>query len=442
MAVLSAFAPAFAAPAAADSPNVLMVLTDDQPARGTMQAMPVTKAWFETYGTEFTNAYATTPLCCPSRASIFSGRYAHNHGQFSNRGETKLDPQTSVARYLDEAGYRTGIVGKYLNTWWPTDAPPDFDDYRIFPGGYHETFWNLNGKLRIVKEYSTNFIRKQGVNFIRRAEADDATPWFLHVAPVAPHSPYTAAAKHAAADVGPFPENPATEEEDISDKPLFLRDLIAKSSPPAPEEVRAQQLRTLISVDEMMAVLLANLAWAEELDNTLIFFLSDNGYHWGEHQIPPIKSLPYPEASRIPMMASWPGHLPQGAVDSRMVANIDIAPTIIEAAGLAADQPPMDGRSLLDPSWARERLLLEFFGQPRKIPAWAGLITPTTQYTQYGAMGKYPSTFEYYAIEDDPWRLENLLGNGSPDDDPPIETILELSKQLGEDLACSGASCP
>lgn len=458
--LLAGLACASASPALAADPNFLVVATDDQRA-GTMKAMPKTRRWFDERGTRFPRAYVTTPLCCPSRASIFSGRYAHNHGQELNTGVTNFDPSTSFVRYLDEAGYRTGIVGKYLNTWSPSDPPPDFDDYKITPGGYYDSFWNLNGTTRTVGEYSTTFTRRKSIQFIRKAEGEDSTPWLLHVATSAPHGSFPSDPKNAGshdwfpvekkyadAPVGRFPRNPATEERNLNDKPPFLRDLIESDPSPkalSPKAVRRGQLRMLMSVDDMVAAILKKLAATGERRRTLVVFVSDNGLFWREHAIPPIKDLPYPEATRVPMMASWPGRIPRGAVDRRLVANIDIAPTIMAAAGLTPPEP-MDGRSLLDSSWTRDRILVEYFGLrvmgERVIPRWAGLITPTYQFNQYEPINGHPLFREYYERAGDRWQLRNPLGNASTDDDPPEKTVQGLVQQLAEDLGCSGVTCP
>lgn len=457
---------ACAVPAHAAAPNVVVVVTDDQPV-GTMRAMPKTREWFGENGRRFKKAYATTPLCCPSRASILSGRYAHNHGQHLNTGPTDLDQGATFVRYLHDAGYRTAIVGKYLNTWqWPESSPPDpppyFDQYTITPGGYYHSTWSIGGKLRTVAGYSTTFTRRKSVRFIRDAEDEDSRPWLLYVATSAPHAdfgnpanPYPVEEKYEDAPVGRFPRNPATEEKDLGDKPPFLRDFIESNPPPmgwGPRPTRRGQLRMLMSVDDMVAAIVRALAANAERRKTLIVFVSDNGLFWDDHQIPPIKDLPYPAAVRIPMLASWPGHIRKGSADPRLVANIDIAPTIMDAAGLnvPSGQPPMDGRSLLDSDWMRDRILIEYFGLSHAgepvIPPWAGLITPSVQFNYYRRINDHPRFLEYYDKDEDPWQLSNPLGTSSPDDDPSAATLQGLLEQLGDDLTCRGttgtAACP
>jgi arylsulfatase A-like enzyme len=136
---------------AARGPNILIIVTDDQRA-GTLGVMPQTRRWFQQQGTTYTNAFATTPLCCPSRSSILTGRYAHNHGVLKNFMGGRLDHATTIERRLDQAGYTTGIAGKFLNSWKPEDDPPNFDRWAIFnphiDPGYFNSRFNVNGKYK------------------------------------------------------------------------------------------------------------------------------------------------------------------------------------------------------------------------------------------------------------------------------------------------------
>lgn len=426
--------------AAAKRPNVLLVVTDDQRAEGTMQVMPKTRRWFGRKGTEFTSAHVTTPLCCPSRATILTGRYAHNHGMWLNNApRPQLEQRRTVQRHLHRAGYRTGIVGKLVANF-PLERRARFwDSARIFRGGYRRTRWNVNGRLRTVRRYSTAYIAKHGARFVRGAERRDRKPWFLYVATSAPHAPFEPQRKYADAPVGSFPESPGTAETNLTDKPAFLRRLAQRAALPRAriEALREGQLRTLISVDDMMGRLRRALRKGGELRRTLVIFISDNGLLWGEHGGLTIKDLPYPEATRVPLLVSWPGRVPRRAVDDRLVANVDLAPTILDAAGVRSGRP-MDGRSLLDRG-RRDRLLLEYGGFKDLIPPWVSLVRPGgAQYTRYrgsvaGGLGR-----ELYDGSD-PFQLGNVLGPGSRLD-PAV--VAELDTQLDRDQACAGASCP
>ena len=446
LAALGTVAEATAETGSSQRPNIVLVVTDDQRATGTLGVMPATRAWLGRGGTRFSPAYVTTPLCCPSRASILSGRYAHNHGvAYNDPNGPRLDHSYSLQRYLSRAGYRTSLIGRYMISWPNSAAPPFFDEYHrllfgepVF-GGHRLGTWDVNGSTRLIGEYTTRYIGRQANAFVHRQEANDGQPWFLHLTPSAPHGPLVPEQRYAETPVGPFPATPATAETDLSDKPPFLRRLVA-SSPGATgmgPQVRAGQLRMLISVDDMMASLRAALESAGELRNTIVIFTSDNGLLWGEHGGLTIKDLPYLPSSQVPLLISWPGHIAAGRTDHRLAANIDLAPTLLDAAGIQAPQRRMDGRSLLS-EWRREHLVLEYFGLAGRIPTWAGIVTHRDQYTEY-----YESTGifrEYYSRASDPAQISNPLGNATFADDPARAGVLAAT--LAFDRDCRRRSCP
>jgi arylsulfatase A-like enzyme len=426
------------AEAAEDPPNILIVLTDDQRV-GTWSAMPETQAWLGDGGVTYTHAYATTPLCCPSRASILSGRYAHNHGVQANRQWANLDGDTTMARYLHDAGYRTGIVGKYLN-WWPVEqTPPHFDAWTIFngragDGAYYGSTWNVNGDLREIDQYSTRYISNRAATFLRAREAADDTPWFLYVATFAPHLPAKPAPLYESAPVPPWQVPPSATETNRADKPPYVQD--SEATVAKGREIRAAQLRTLYSVDDMVGRFGRLLDEMGE-DNTLVFFLSDNGLMWSEHGLNS-KRVPYLASVRIPMVAAWPGHLAAGVKNPRLAANIDLFPTVMQAAGIETD--PVDGRSLLKPN-TRDHLLLEYWDEPAPtVPTWASYITNSFQYIRYYAANGSTVTFEeFYNLVNDPYQLTNRMWAGAPGSPPDVDGI---AAKLEADRTCAGESCP
>lgn len=423
-------APVMSRAAEPSRPNILIIVTDDQRADGTMAAMPKTDAWFKDGGTWFPNGVVTTPLCCPARASIFSGRFVHNHGVHTNSdpaGVQAFDQAHTMQAYLHVAGYRTGMAGKFLNTWPTSQAPPSFDRSFVTeaysPGGIYNT-------VRIG-DLATSYL--DGWN-----ATDDEAPWFLYLAPKAPHSPYTPQAQYAQTSVPPWPGNPAQFEADRSDKPPWVQS--SSTTATAIETLRVRQLRTLYSVDDLVDRVMSHLAAIGEED-TIAFFLSDNGYFWGEHGISGTKRLPYLDSPRVPFGMRWPGHVAAGAIDPRMAANIDLAPTALQAAGLAPPpDAPMDGISLLS-GGARERLLLEYYRSPDalKWPNWSSTLTPTYQYIEWYEDDLRTVSFrEYYDLVNDPWQLTNLLGDADPGNDPDVGA---LSTVLAQDRTCTGTAC-
>jgi arylsulfatase A-like enzyme len=484
-------------------PNVLFIVTDDHRADTLIGdnnavaefAMPKTRDWFRdgapgvTGGTEFENAFATTPLCCPSRASIMTGQYAHHHGKQTNGGgdlgafaSNKL--QYSLQRYLrDWWGYRTGLFGKFLNNWtrtydlrYPDTAPPDiyFDEYQVFDGQYNAggaTFDPVTGKRECTgkrtqqeptihnsshscvmanpavdglsmfeqKEYTTRYFGAEANKFIiRQDETNDAKPWFLYVAPWAPHEEASPGAhgpeaysnmtnsrngipgtgsNYAGTAVPPFSPGPGSVEQDRFDKPPWVRvwnegRQIFQNPAATVTGLREQQIRVLRDLDDMVNSLFETLELKEEADNTIAVFIGDNGYMWREHTPaargpdgiptechdliyttpttsplpeghevpcgPSSKGRPYRESIQVPLYIRWPKGLSQPdspyslpSKDSRLVANIDLLPTVLDAVGglNLPLQEPFDGRSVLQPG-QRSELLTEGWA----APSWASLV--------------------------------------------------------------------
>ena len=438
--------PGYRANSPRSRPNVLIVLTDDQGARGTLTArsMPAAYRWFVRGGTTFGNAFATTPLCCPSRASIMTGRYAHNHGVLRNGGEDgprALDQAATVQSALQRAGYLTAIAGKFFNHWPIEDDPPGFDEWAIFDKGYEDVEANVVGEQVTVPRYSTDFVGWHARSFVRNAEGSDERPWFLIVAPFAPHGPATPSARYAELAVPPWRPTPAFHESDRSDKPPFVPH--ASSNPGYVGARREDELRTLRSVDDLIERLAALLRDLGEERDTLAFFLSDNGHLLGEHGIQD-KAAPYTDAVAIPFVVRWPGGgVEAGARDRSLVATVDVAPTVYEAAGVDP-AGPLDGRSVLAGSPPRRHVLLEAWGSIRS-PTWAALRGTAFEYIEYYDGGEDVRFREYYDLSRDPWQLENLLAGGSGRR-PPADRVASLGRSLEAARACSGtdgaAACP
>lgn len=424
-----------------ERPNVLVIVTDDQRATRLGRFQPQTKAWLKDGGTTFANAYASTPLCCPSRASILSGRYAHNHNVRSNAvggeepGSESFDHSTALHAYLQEAGYRTGIVGKLLNGWPIQDTPPYWDNFSLLKGWYFNTTWNIDGTIKDIDTYSTRFVGRRAARFIRDSETTDKQPWMLYVAPAAPHHPWRPEERYDDVRLGRWAGNPAVEEADLSDKPPWFTDR-RRCGLFCGRRIRTGQTRLLMSVDDVVAKLQRKLDEFGET-NTLVVYVSDNGSLWGEHGLRG-KSQPYVQSTKVPLMMNWPGQTVPGTVDERFALNIDIAPTVLEAAGVAVGETPMDGRSLLVGS-ERNRVHLEHWCTRRGCDRWASTRTADYQYIErYDAEGNVLFR-EYYDNLSDPWQLTNLLEDGDPNNDPDIAA---LDAQLAPDKSCVGGDCP
>ncbi|MGY0021289.1 sulfatase family protein [Streptomyces sp. YJ-C3] len=438
---LATRAAAAAPDAAANRPNILVILTDDQPLH-TEWATPNTLSWLVDGGVEFRQGHVATPLCAPSRSSIFSGQHARHHGVRDNSSPHNLDQSTTVQRHLQQAGYRTGLFGKYLNAWSNKDIPPYFEEWLLSaPVTYNDGTYNDNGTVRTIDGYSTSVIRDRALKFLDKSTTDHR-PWFAFVAPKAPHGPNTPEPKYANTPVPAWNGRPSVTEDDRSDKPEYIQN--ANRTLADGRTVRRNQLRTLLSVDDAVKALHDKLAALGQLDNTLVFYLGDNGYSWSDHGWG-AKSVPYRPAVEVPFYVSWPaGGLSSGTVDDRLAANIDIAPTILDAAGIAPS-PLHDGQSLLGTA-RRDHLLIEWWHRnPGDNPhTWSSYKSATEQYIEYYALhtdstGQEVGTGElqfreYYDLVNDPYQLTNLLHGATPADERRLG-IPALAAQLAADRA-------
>jgi arylsulfatase A-like enzyme len=241
-------------------------------------------------------------------------------------------------------------------------------------------------------------------------------------------------------------------ESDITDKPPYLRMREVGSEVPEhlqggsdvvenARAIRRLQLRTLMSVDDLVGTLLRALGGLNERRDTLAFFLSDNGYLWGEHQAIS-KRLPYTPSIRVPFLVRYPGHVRPGTRVDRLTTNLDVAPTIADEAGLSASLAPMDGASILDRR-PRRLLFFEHWGghKPTSVPTWHSIRTRGYQFVR-NSRGRGEERYEYYDLRRDPAQLVNLLGDDDPANDPSAARISRWLGLIEEYRACAGPACP
>ena len=389
---------------------------------------------------------STTPLCCPSRATILTGQFAHNHGILNNDdpGERCSTKRTTIERYLQDAGYRTAIFGKYFNFWRVEDDPSFFDRWAIFSpsrhsNGYRDGTWNIQGRLRTVHRYSTDYIAAQGARFIRSQEQHDAEPWFLELATYAPHLRAVPEPAYEDAPVGPFPPTPAMKERDRSDKPPFLQPRArgdggrpCGSEPPAAMHSCPSTTSSRSSPSRFGAPARPATPWRSSCRTTA---------SCGASTAHGRRVIRTDRASRFRSWLRWPGHIRNGSVDRRLAATVDVTPTILDAAGIEPDPAvPLDGRSLLDRAWSRPRMLLEFWPWSGSTSiAWASSWARRYQYTEYYDEAGEIVFREYYDLVHDRWQLVNLLHDGRPGNDPDIGP---LHDRLTADRSCVGTACP
>jgi N-acetylglucosamine-6-sulfatase len=430
-----------------DRPNIVFVLTDDL-SWNLVRFLPQVRA-LQKEGMTFTDYVVTDSLCCPSRASILTGRFPHNTGVFTNNGSDggftafhgKGQESDTFATGLRARGYRTALMGKYLNGYQPTRevggaapyVPPGWSTWNVAGGGYGGYWYNLAEGRTVERhghrpaDYVTDVLAGKGEAFIKRS-ARAGVPFMLEVAPFAPHAPYTPAPRHANAFPGlTAPRGPAYDRLP-TDAPPWLAGAtrMSTSMRTAIDGAFRKRAQAVQAVDDLIGRLRAALTAAGVADDTYVVFSSDNGYHMGEHQLTPGKSTAFDTDIRVPLVVAGPG-VPAGSTSDAAAANIDLAPTFLDAAD-APVSTTVDGRSLLpllyggsDDKW-RTANLIEHHGpnispddpdRPRpgggNPPSYAALRTQAYTYVEY-----VDGSREYYDRIRDPHQLHNLAGSLRP----------------------------
>ena len=457
------------------APNVILITTDDQPAATvTPEAMPNVTGLLRPNGSTFSNYVVTTPLCCPSRATTITGQYGHNNGVLQNEYGLLRHKTNVLPVWLQAAGYQTAHVGKFLNGY------ADFtgSDEEVAPGwdlwftqfekkSYYNWKASKNGKSKFYgledSDHLTDVTSDRAVNWTRKL-VRDPEPFYMQLDYYAPHGasgrddrcragPIPAPRDEGLFDAGILPEPPSFNEANVSDKPGFIQ---AKSQFDAETEGQIRRryrctLESLRGVDRGIGKIYSQIERAGELDRTIFIFTSDNGYFFGEHRIDRGKAFPYEENLRMPLTMVVPaeyrgdGEL-VNEVDE-LTANLDLAPTILELAGVDPCKSPancrtLDGRSLLpliggEGSRPAEREILIEIGECN----YRGLRTDRQIFLQYFTVaqetnGCVPAEAEHYDLEDDPYQLENLYP--APDPSPDADSQAELSGRIEDLRACAG----
>jgi len=478
-------------------PNIVLIIADDLDLRlGTIATMPNLQKLLVHQGLSFDNFYVTDSICCPSRSTFLRGQYVHNHtiytnvyptGGFQKFFEDGLEAST-LGVWLQPAGYKTVLLGKYLNEY------PSKSDPLHVPVGWSEWYSPIKGKPYsgfnyalnengqevfygdAPEDYITDVLTRKTLDFIQRASAE-SQPFFVYFSSFAPHEPPKAAYRHR--DLfqdARAPQTPSFNEADVSDKPSWIQGdpLLTDEEIIALNELYIERLQSMQAVDEMISQLIQVLQETGTLENTYIVFTSDNGYHLGQHRLKNGKGSAYLEDIQVPFVIRGPG-VPQGdSLKGYVTGNIDFAPTIADLAGII---PPefVDGRSLA-PLFAdnrpgltdwRDGLLFEYFREEKNnsdqesrrgvelisyipdadygifepfeqliglptglIVPYRGIITAQYKYVRYE-----DDTVELYNIQADPFELENI----APTTDPV--KLNNFSNWLDLLSACAGADC-
>jgi len=463
LALLALAAAVPAAQAQTPRPNVLILETDDQTVES-MRVMANVQRLLGAEGTTFANSFVANSLCCPSRSTLLTGQYSHNNGVFSNQfpsgGYYKLDSSNTLAVWLQRAGYHTALVGKYLNQYGTRNAnevPPGWSEWHgtVDPSTYrfYQTRFNDNGVLSTTgtdpSQYLTDVVAGRAEEMVRRLAAAPE-PFFMWTTFLAPHAggprepddprnlgtPNVAPRHRNRFAAEPLPTPPSFNEGDMSDKPLSMR----RRAPLGTARINAirenyrQRLESLLAVDEAVARIVEALRQSGELDRTLIVFTDDNGFFHGEHRVANGKVLLYEPSIRVPLILRGPG-VPRGQTRSALVANVDLAPTILAATGARASRA-VDGRSLLPLAVDRgieygRDILIERTPSNDAAQNFTAIRSPHFLYAEYGNGDR-----ELYDLRRDPFELRSLHA------DPAYSAIrLALARRLAALRTCTGRRC-
>jgi N-acetylglucosamine-6-sulfatase len=462
-------------------PNIVLIMDDDQSAE-MQRFLPKTNAAIGGKGVTFNNSYVNYSLCCPSRSTMLTGQYAHNHGVRGNQqpsgGYSKLAPTLSntLPVWLQRSGYATAHIGKFLNGYGTTapdtEVPPGWnewygsvDDPDAFTGGTYTAYgYTLNENGSIVHygttpdvvdpaTYQTDVYSQKAADFIRR-RAPSNQPFYLSVAPRDPHAEGSscacagnnprAAPRYEGAEAGAsLPITPNFNEADVSDKPSNIKDLplLTQTQINAVYARYRARAETLLGVDDLVQNVVSTLKAEGELVNSVLIFTSDNGFFHGEHRVPQGKVRLYEPSIKVPLEIRAPG-LPKHVKRNQPVVNADLAPTILDFASAKPGRLE-DGRSLVPLmkhglTWPGRGIELETFfvpdatEDPEDPPLnYVGVRTDRYLYATYGT-----GEPELYDLRTDPYELQNRAA------DPSLAPVrARLSALLGRLTKCAGGSC-
>ncbi len=469
-------------------PNIIFILTDDldteYPQGSWIDHFPKLRALMAEQGTTFTNFFVSLSLCCPSRSSMLRGQYAHNTqiftnampgGGFQKAHDLGLETST-IATWLHSAGYRTVLLGKYLNGYpgslGKEYMPPGWDEwYSGEKNAYSQFNYELNENGKIVRygstpnDYLQDVIRGKATAFIHRA-ASDQKPFFMWMATYTPHQPATFAPRHA--ELFPTvraPRPPTFNEDAVRSQPQWVQNRPLLTAPQIAQldGLYRKRLQSMLAVEETIDDLVQTLRSAGVLERTYIFFGSDNGFHLGQHRLPAGKNTEFEEDLHVPLLVRGPG-VPRGAIISQLAVNIDLAPTFAELAGVVLPAF-VDGRSLIPflrpaagpaPAWRQGFLLEHGFartGDVGRTPAappsgseppdpldlarqrmpqpFQGLHTHSLVYIEYSGTRERA----LYNLATDPYEHQSVAQSADPLLMQQLAAWLQMLRQ------CAGAAC-
>ena len=391
-------------PVQAKAPNIVFILADDLDKELFTHSLKI-NSLIAMHGIKFDNNFVSISLCCPSRATLLKGQYAHNTGIFTNSPPKGGFPiayangleKSTVATWLQSAGYRTALLGKYLNGYPSINSgqnyvPPGWS-YWLSPNSgqpYSEYNYSLNENGKTVNygntdaDYLVDVLSKKAAKFIKNNTAHHPDkPFFLYIAPYIPHLPSTPPSRYANDFPGlKAPRSASFNEANIRDKIKWLqaKPLLTDAQIVNIDTLYRKRRQSMQAVEDLVENQINTLQALGELDNTYVIFSSDNGFHQGQHRLNSGKDTAFEEDIKVPLLVRGPG-VPVGATVFEMTANVDLAPTLAEIAGVKIPAF-VDGRSLMPflkgqkPLLWRKALLLEHRHPSAINKSTSGLLEP------------------------------------------------------------------
>ncbi len=447
---------------ASDGPrNIVFILSDDHryDFMGFHDGCP---QWLETpaldrlatEGMHLKNAFVSTSLCSPSRASILTGQYMHRHGVVDNQRPVK-EGTIFFSEYLRGAGYQTALIGKWHMGHDSDEPRPSFDHWASFKGQgeYFDPIYNINGQHHQMEGYNADITTRLATQWLEESR-DPERPFFLYVSFKAVHYPFQPAERHRGRYADKqidYPETMANTEHNYLTQPRWVRDrrysihgidhmetgAFDKDPVPDFDQLFRGYCETVHSLDENVGRLMDYLRDNDLADNTLVVYMGDNGFHLGEHGFYDKRDA-FETSIRVPMIAWAPGMIEAGSENTDLLQNIDIAPTLLDVAGV---EPPenaeFDGRSFAplltgEPIPWRDHILYEYHWE-WNFPATPTLLAIRTDRYKYVYYHGHWDRDSFHDLQTDPHERHNLI-------DVPAyqEQIEQMRTQLFEEMAASG----
>jgi len=392
---------------APQQPNIIVVITDDHRydflsavRPDVLQTPNLDRLAAE--GVRFENAFVTTSLCSPARATYLTGLHTHTHGVTVNE-QMDIAPETpNIAQRLQQQGYETAFIGKW-HMARRASPRPGFDHWVSFhgQGHYYTNTLNVDGQWELCRNYITDELTDRAVQYLQRPHD---RPFLMFLSHKAVHEPFDPADR----DTNLYADRPVPRF-DTGGGEIRNKEPWVENRRPGSGDLLVQRYRqTLAAVDEGLGKVLQTLQEQGQLDNTAIIYVGDNGYLMGEHGGLWDKRAPFEPSIRVPMLLRYPPWGREGETDGKMVLNLDLAPTLLQLAGAPADST-LPGRSMLEEGDGRDSFLYEYFAYEGNVPSCLAVRTDRYKLVIFPTNKELKP--ELFDLQADPNETVNRLGD-------------------------------